>query len=277
MDKIVSNVLKQRRASVIDGKLTHWNWVCLIDGSLASQKAFEICTSCLHSEDEQADNLRCINVFDPSVQNQLPFTQRSFSIARQYEDLCFSAKLKHDRNAITGLNYGVEAMPYLELKSKASEITDFSKRAHVQETITSILQTQKPDYLFLGSFGSGGKEDSFGSVIGNVLANANTTTFVIKHWAPVPDNVKGAVWVLGIDGSKVSHKAMFELKRLVRPEDKVYVYHILKSQDVDNAQLIVDSCRKYFEGSEFQCLVQLIRPSIEDITSTGAKPGKIDP
>jgi len=88
--------------------------------------------------------------------------------------------------------------------------------------ILKLRQEVKPDYLFMGSYGVGGKQvGQLGSVTDYMIRLSPCTVVIVKHWRPVPTLDKEVTYVVALDGGKSSFDGLTQILQTAKKGDRI--------------------------------------------------------
>eukprot|EP00455_Lapot_gusevi_P016265 TRINITY_DN1834_c0_g1_i1.p1 TRINITY_DN1834_c0_g1~~TRINITY_DN1834_c0_g1_i1.p1 ORF type:complete len:310 (+),score=103.11 TRINITY_DN1834_c0_g1_i1:69-932(+) len=195
----------------------HRTFAVAVDGSDISAKGFDVTLSILKRADDHKsiipdqDKVVVIHVYDRS-KIALPEQFRPERIRSHFETLCVGQ--------LPANNYRVVTVENHESKTR--------------ETLCRAVQEEKADYLVMGFFGrKGPKEDPsvMGSTADFSIRAANTTAILIKHTAPVPSADEPVRFVVGLDGSERSYRALQAAVNLSKPSDTMVLLHVYSPRE----------------------------------------------
>ena len=92
----------------------------------------------------------------------------------------------------------------------------------VSSMILKLRQAVAPDYLFMGSFGVGGKQvGQLGSVTDYMIRLSPCSVVIVKHWRPVPALDTEVTYVVALDGGKPSFDGLAQILHTAKKGDRI--------------------------------------------------------
>jgi len=92
----------------------------------------------------------------------------------------------------------------------------------VSSMILKLREKVHPNYLFVGSFGAGGKPvGQLGSVTDYMIRLSPCSIVIVKHWRPVPSLDKKAVYLVALDGGEPAFDGLTQVLHTAKSGDRV--------------------------------------------------------
>mmetsp|Transcript_25630 Transcript_25630/g.50012 ORF Transcript_25630/g.50012 Transcript_25630/m.50012 type:complete len:331 (-) Transcript_25630:53-1045(-) len=207
-------------------------WLVMVDGSAVSGKAFDAVCAFINVQHTKGgiDDLTVMHGVDPAVDEQKPFHLRAHRILSSYENNFIKAKRHYDASGKGHMETRVQSQVF-DGKGPSVPVAQLAwakSPANTEEAppvIAALLEgvkTVHPDFVFMGSFGTGGKKvGANGSVTDYLIRLVNSTVVVIKHWRPVPKPEDSATFVVAVDDSPASLKSLEQILILAKKTDKI--------------------------------------------------------
>ncbi|KAJ1490739.1 hypothetical protein T484DRAFT_3297976 [Baffinella frigidus] len=249
-------------------------WGVLVDGSSVSGKAFDAAVSflCYHNGKGVKDDLTIIHGFDPQTDADKPTYLRGSNILNSYDTLLIRARRQYESAGPHKLGTRFLAAQFkttaeLQEVSKLEWAQGASTVEKAPAVVAALLQTihseVHPDFLFMGSFGTGGKKvGAVGSVTDYILRLNNSTMVIIKHWRPIPKLGEPTTFVVALDDSPSSMRGLEQVIYVAKPTDTILgitVSHHHGSKDqaiMDQADALI---RKHSGEISPQCHIKFYK------------------
>jgi len=92
----------------------------------------------------------------------------------------------------------------------------------VSSMILKMREKVRPDFLFTGSFGVGGKAvGQLGSVTDYMIRLSPCPIVIVKHWRPVPTLEKEITYLVALDGGEPAFEGLTQVLQTAKTGDKV--------------------------------------------------------
>uniref|UniRef100_A0A6U4LMT2 UspA domain-containing protein n=1 Tax=Hemiselmis andersenii TaxID=464988 RepID=A0A6U4LMT2_HEMAN len=208
-------------------------WLVMVDGSAVSGKAFDACCSFINVQHTKGgiDDLTVMHGVDPKSDAEKPFHLRGARILSSYESNFIKAKRNYDASGKGHMETRVISqtfdgsgpqIPVAQLEWARGAGTTEVAPPIIASLLEATSKQVHPDFVFMGSFGTGGKKvGANGSVTDYLIRLLNSTVCVIKHWRPVPKPEEPATFVVAVDDSPASLKSLEQILVLAKKSDKI--------------------------------------------------------
>jgi len=134
----------------------------------------------------------------------------------------------------------------------------------VSHLILALRSHVHPDFLFLGSFGSGGKKVGvMGSVTDYMIRLTTCSTFIIKNWRPVPTMADVVVFVVALDGGEPAFQCLARLLDITKAGDIVKGLMLSVGPETDDDRAIRTRATDIYASSSSSSSHQLASFSVE--------------
>lgn len=129
---------------------------------------------------------------------------------------------------------------------------DWAKTPSTTETAPPVIaalvdgahKQVHPDFVFMGSFGSGGKKvGANGSVTDYLIRLLNSTVVIIKHWRPVPKAEEPSKFVVAVDDSPAAMKGLEKLLSLAKKEDRIQGLVVSRHKGPKDDKIIAEASK----------------------------------
>ncbi|EKX47876.1 hypothetical protein GUITHDRAFT_137245 [Guillardia theta CCMP2712] len=198
-----------------------------------SGKAFDSLCYFINGQNTEGrtNEVAVIHAYDKMMDLEKPIHLQSPRILQQYETNLIRARRNYDlkgpgrlKSQTFPLEYKTseELVKVASLEYAESVGTSEHAPAVVAVILDCIAKSFQADYVFMGSFGVGGKRvGEMGSVTDYMLRLCNHTMVVVKHWRPVPKQGEGATFLVCLDGSPAANEGLEKVIFLARDGDKL--------------------------------------------------------
>mmetsp|Transcript_1895 Transcript_1895/g.5715 ORF Transcript_1895/g.5715 Transcript_1895/m.5715 type:complete len:307 (-) Transcript_1895:33-953(-) len=187
-----------------------------------------------------------------------PIHLQSPRILQQYETNLIRARRNYDlkgpgrlKSQTFPLEYKTseELVKVASLEYAESVGTSEHAPAVVAVILDCIAKSFQADYVFMGSFGVGGKRvGEMGSVTDYMLRLCNHTMVVVKHWRPVPKQGEGATFLVCLDGSPAANEGLEKVIFLARDGDKLVCVTVSRHKG-PNDVAIIEKAQQFIQTS----------------------------
>lgn len=209
-------------------------WTVLVDGSAASGRAFDAVVSFLCAQNGRGgnkDELSVLHAFDPKEDAKKPYYLQGQRILNAYNTSSIRARRQYDgagpqKLKVTCLHKTFsstdEPVQVARLEYFDSGHSTESAPPIVACLLNALHHELHPDFLFVGSHGSGGeKVGAMGTVSEYLIRLCNATVFILKHWRRLPKLGEPVTFVVALDDSPASMKALAQVCMLAKSGDEI--------------------------------------------------------
>jgi len=230
---------------VKDASGGYMNWTTLVDGSAVSGRAFDAMIYFARSMNGRKgtpfavqDRATVMHAYKKSEEDKKPYHLQSARLLNQYETNLIRGRRIYDSAGPQRLVTQVMSTEYWDRNdAKEEELSHltFERNPGTIETAPPVVASLilkmrthvRPDFLFVGSFGTGSsssarKIGSNGSVTDYIIRLAPCSVFIIKNWRTVPKEHEAATYVVCLDGGEAAYAGLEQALLLARNGDVIH-------------------------------------------------------